>query len=104
MSDSQKASNQNIKPVHRMRLRNGIRVVNMITMETEPTYGEYVLAEDYDRLREALKRIAKLDGLPTTVGSPNGYRGIADVLSGQIGALQDIAVAALGPETENDNG
>jgi ribosomal protein S27AE len=39
---------------HRMRLRNGIRTVNGITGETEPTYGEYVLADDYDALRSRL--------------------------------------------------
>ena len=36
---------------HRMRLRNGIRTVNVLTGDTEPTYGEYVLASDYDALR-----------------------------------------------------
>lgn len=35
---------------HRMRLRNGIRTSNLVTGETEPTYGEYVLASDYDAL------------------------------------------------------
>lgn len=39
---------------HRIRLRNGIEVINGITGETAPTYGEYVLAEDYDAVLDAL--------------------------------------------------
>lgn len=40
--------------IHRIRLRNGIEVINGITGETAPTYGEYVLAEDYDAVLDAL--------------------------------------------------
>lgn len=52
---------------HRIHLRNGITTVNAITGETAPTYGEYVLASDYDSLsareaqmRAAAKQVVKL--------------------------------------------
>lgn len=66
---------------HRMRLRNGIRTVNGITGETEPTYGEYVLASDYDALaarladwqRECGPLLEFLTGAPELCGMPVEY-------------------------------
>jgi ribosomal protein S27AE len=54
MSQSTQQWERAMSEPHRMRLRNGIRTVNGITGETEPTYGEYVLADDYDALRSRL--------------------------------------------------
>jgi hypothetical protein len=82
------------KPPHRMRLRNEITVVNGITGETAPTYGEYVLASDYDA---AEARIKALEARLSKIGSITDIRAIWRIAAG----FED---AALSPKGSDDGG
>lgn len=63
--------------VDRMRLRNGVRTVGFEAdglYKTEPTYGEYVRAEDYDALAA---RLAEAERLLRQWVENDGNRGVA---------------------------
>lgn len=83
---------------HRMRLRNGVRTSNLVTGETEPTYGEYVLASDYDALAAELSA-----SRTATQTEHNLYRAQSDRVAELEAALSNLLSFVMERGFHSDN-